>query len=382
MNVRIILILALSFMSCHEKPSVLYQAADYLWSQQAADGGWHSQKHGIMKDGQAHTPFVLFALLQVPDIIYPTPEDKVQKALAYIRRNTNESGALGLSNPHILEYPNYATSYALRVLVQNNDPADRELIRRMAGYLHAQQFDEDRGIPPYHSAYGSWGFGETNLSPGTTGHVDISHTRKILEALNEAGLNDSVGFAKASGFLALLQNFRSPESERSQAVNQTAGIPDDGGFYITPVIPTANKGGWEPDIRDGFRYRSYATATCDGILALLATGAESDDPRVVAALNWLERHPELAYPDGIPKDHPGQWRSAMVLYHLWVRSEVYHRLDQKGNWKEEIPETMNRFSFQQGGFSNPLGAANKEDDPLLATAMAVMTMVNCGYVGR
>ena len=382
MNVRIILILALSFMSCHEKPSVLYQAVDYLWSQQAEDGGWHSQKHGIMKDGQAHTPFVLFALLQVPEIIYPTPEKKVQKALAFIRRNTNESGVLGLNNPNILEYPNYATSYALRVLIEHNDPADKELIRRMEGYLHAQQFDEDRGIPSHHPAYGSWGFGEINLSPGTTGHVDISHTRKVLEALLESGIRDSIAFVHASEFLGLLQNTQVQNSVQIPIVNRTAEIPFDGGFYITPVIPTANKGGWEKDISNGFTYRSYATATCDGILALLATGASEDDPRVVAALQWLERHSELDYPEGIPENHPGQWRNAMVLYHLWVRSEVYHHLDQPGNWKEEIPKVLNRFSYQQRGFSNPLGAANKEDDPLLATAMAVMTMVNCGYVSR
>ena len=43
----------------------LAKAAGYLWKQQAADGGWHSHTYGLLRSGQALTPFVLGALLEV-----------------------------------------------------------------------------------------------------------------------------------------------------------------------------------------------------------------------------------------------------------------------------------------------------------------------------
>ncbi len=119
-NLVFVFLLNLSILylfSC-QKPILqtpLTKAVNYLWSQQAKDGGWHSPKHGIMKTGQAHTPFILFALLQVPERVFPTSPDKVKNGLIFIRNHIDETGALGFVNPYVMEYPNYATSYALRV---------------------------------------------------------------------------------------------------------------------------------------------------------------------------------------------------------------------------------------------------------------------------
>src|SRR5678815_5141018 len=51
----------------------LAAASKYLWSQQADDGGWHSHTYGLLRSGQSLTPFVLDALLQVPEGIYQPP---------------------------------------------------------------------------------------------------------------------------------------------------------------------------------------------------------------------------------------------------------------------------------------------------------------------
>src|SRR6478672_238308 len=57
--------------------------------------------------------------------------------------------------------------------------------------------------------------------------------------------------------------------------------PFDGGFYFSPIVLTANKGREERDKRGMYYYRSYATATCDGLLALLACGVPRSDERVM-----------------------------------------------------------------------------------------------------
>ncbi|MDX1439609.1 MAG: prenyltransferase/squalene oxidase repeat-containing protein, partial [Rubricoccaceae bacterium] len=143
-RVSFVLLIALSFAGCDRaEPSPqdrLALAAQYLWNQQAEDGGWHSGVHGILRGGQAWTPFVLNALLQVPEDIYSPPEGGIERGLEFIRDRVNDDGALGLADPVVLEYPNYATAYALMVLAEHGAERDTALIRRMSSYLASQQF--------------------------------------------------------------------------------------------------------------------------------------------------------------------------------------------------------------------------------------------------
>lgn len=374
------------FFSCRETAEVntpLQQAVHYLWSRQGPDGGWHSPAHGIMKGGEAHTPFVLFALLQIPESIYPVPHRKKQKALDFIRSHMNAEGVIGLSDPEIPEYPNYATAYALRVLVLNSDAEDAGIIKKMQTYLAGQQFSEPRGIEKNHPAYGAWGFGEPDIRPGTTGHLDISHTRKVLQALRASGYAESSAYKKALRFLGVLQKDSLPQPNplryNSVLPPEEKPVVSDGGFYISPVVYSANKGGIIAETESSPAcFRSYATATCDGLLALLACDPDLENPAIQKARIWLEAHPALAYDSGIPADNPEQWQTVLIIYHLWVRSEVYKALNWQGTWQQEIWQILSSYQRSDGSFANPDGARNKEDDPLLATAMAVMVWENAG----
>jgi hypothetical protein len=122
-------------------------------------------------------------------------------------------------------------------------------------------------------------------------------------------------------------------------------------------------------------YPSYATTTCDGVLALLAAGVARNDERVAAAANWLARHTDLSRVGGIPPN-PSQWEHVMFYYHLMVRSEAYRALEVEGLWAQELVSLLAERQRPDGSFSNPLGAPNKEDDPLLATAMVIGTLLN------
>src|SRR5579862_5479712 len=94
------LFLVLSQLAC-VRVSPVKRGAEYLWQQQAADGGWHSHTYGLLRSGQSLTPFVLKALLQVHPELYPPPAAKVDRALAFIRTHTQPDGALGLAEPDI-----------------------------------------------------------------------------------------------------------------------------------------------------------------------------------------------------------------------------------------------------------------------------------------
>ena len=353
--------------------TILTKACQFLWEKQSKDGGWHSETHGLLKGGQAWTPFILFALMDIPNGIYQRPEKKVDKALDFIRKHINREGALGLADPDVLEYPNYATAYALRILIKQGNDADKPLIAMMKNYLVQQQFVEHRGISEQDLVYGGWGFGETNLLKGQSGHIDLSHTRRILQALKETGHSDSGTYKKAKVFLRLLQ--KHPLETRKQPLvtqGEKVQVDYDGGFYFSPNILDANKAGSE----NQSYFRSYATATCDGVLALLAAGYRRDDEPVQAAIQWLENRPDLSHPQGIPKNDPEQWHKVIFYYHLSVRSEVYQILDWQDNWRGRIIDLLSQKQQENGSFFNPYGAPNKEDDPLLATAMVVSIIEN------
>ncbi len=357
---------------------ILRKSCQYLWSQQGEDGGWHSQKHGLMKGGQSYTPFILLALMEVPDSIYEKPKDKIEKALDFIRTNTNKEGILGLADKMVLEYPNYSTAYALRVLLRYGNDGDKILIDKMKKYLIEQQFDEDRGINPKELSYGGWGFGETKLAKGEVGHIDLSHTRRILQALREAGHQDKETYKKALTYLSILQ--KNPADKRRQPLIDTTKnkkVPFDGGFYYSSVLLSANKAHQEPETAEYQAYfRSYATATSDGLLSLLASGEKKESESVQSALKWLLKYNNLNYPEGIPTDEENGWNLVMVFYHVAVRSEVYQLLQPQGNWKGDMIAFLQKRQREDGSFSNPDGARNKEDDPFLATTFAVMIANN------
>jgi len=359
-------------------------AADWLWRQQAGpdaseNGGWPSRTYGLLKSGQAYTPFVLNTLLRLPEDVAPRPAGAVDRGLDFVRRHLNDDGVLGVSDPDILEYPNYATSDALRLLVQHGDPDDAERIRRMTHHLLAQQFNEQSGFQPDHPAYGSWGFGGPR-SPATPGHVDLAHTRRVLEALAFAHIDDPETFRRAETFLHLVQKHPAAIAEQPAITpfnqDEILPVPFDGGFYFSPVVLTANKG---REDTSGLRpyFRSYASATCDGVLALLAAGVSPNDPRVTAAAGWLEQHPRLDEPEGIPADYPEPWGKAIRYYHLAVRASVYRRLDWPGEWRAEIVGLLGEWQRDDGSFVNMESHLMKEDDPLLATTLALSALAEC-----
>ena len=79
----------------------LSAAAEYLWSMQGEDGGWHSPQYGVLRSGQALTPFVLDALLAVPESTFARPQGGVDRALAFIVAHVDEAGCIGRNDPEV-----------------------------------------------------------------------------------------------------------------------------------------------------------------------------------------------------------------------------------------------------------------------------------------
>ncbi len=387
--IRSFLILWL-FLSCaithaveHRTPAeALAKAQEYLWSQQHEDGSWRSEQYAVMRSGQALTPFVLHTLLESNDSLTGEQIKASLRSIKFMLDHLDREGALGKADPDIVEYPVYSTAYAVLALEQWLDLEQRlsrtewTSIDLMQGFLKRAQFTRYNGFTTEMPAYGGWGFDAPHES-GKPGHMDLAHTRRAMMATSLSRrflvMSDSSIGGQAQRFLSVVQ--KRPETLSIQpvpeGVERPKQIPFDGGFYFSPVVLQANKGRLE---KDGNYWRSYATATCDGILALLAAGVPKDDERVTAAAKWLREHTNLDYPQGIPTDYPEPWGDALKFYHFAVRAEVYDALDFSDEEKRALAEKVAALQRADGSFVNTKSPLMKEDEPLLATALAVVAL--------
>lgn len=301
------------------------KAAKFLWSKQGPDGGWHSETYGLLKSGQSLTPFILLALLDAPD----APKDAVDRAFKFLRANTNAQGEVGRSDPTLEDYPNFATSLALRALKRAGKPVDL-----LAAALRAQQFGEENGWRRDDPAFGGWGMGGPVRRPPHAGHVDLCMTRHVLQAVGDPS-------GRAKKYLERCRN-------------------GDGGYMFSPVVLDANKAGVG---------KSYGTATADAILSLLAL----EEP-VAAPLEWLTKHHRT---DGVPGFEEGsKWRDGMLYYYLAASAQAFQatRSGPTG-WQEDMIRSLIGRQRDDGSFRNA-SFLMKEDDPLIATTLALLALTS------
>ena len=347
-----------------------------MWEQQSADGGWHSQTHAVLRDGKVLTPYILFYLLQLPKEEFNSQQESIDKAVEFIV--SNMSAAINEDSTTLIDYPNYSAAYALRVLHKlDRDTALQHII---ANYLLEQQFLEHRGFNADSLAYGAWGYGEPDLKLGEHGHADVSHTRRIVQALVEGGYigkraEKAEKAEKAETceeiLLFLKGAQRSQEDHRLyEGCISRSVLPYDGGFVSSVVTLETNKS--QPVFIEGggYHYPSYATATCDGLLAMDALGMK-DTPQYNDAVNWLKKNIHYSTIDGLSVNDPEQWTYVMHYYHLAVRSEAMSIIDRQGTWRDSISTMLIKEQLPGGYYLNPLGGVNKEDDPLMATIFCI-----------
>ena len=334
----------------------LARAVDFLWSAQASDGGWHSKTYGLLRSGQSLTPFVLHALLRVPEGVHPLPRERVDRALAFILGNTKSNGAVGMTDPDIPDYPNYATALSVSALCLARRDGWQARIAPMIAYLRSQQFTQRNGWQPKDPAYGAWGMGGEVRTPPGTGHVDLSMTRHVLDALHAAGVPfDDPALQAARIFVPRCQN-------------------PDGGFFFSTTEFDTNKAG-----QAGKQYRSYGTACADGVLALAASGHALDSPRVTAASRWLSRnHRGMSVP-GFEGPAYDRWPRGLAFYYAAASSAAFRTLGPFPGLA--IVQELEQTQRADGSWSNQENLV-KEDDPLIATPFAVHALSTLSKIAQ
>ena len=390
----------------------------WLASKQSSDGAWRSETYGLLKSGQSMTPFTLYALTQLANSKsqIPISNKRLNDGLRFLLDQINPDGSVGMRG--IPDYPTYSTALALIVLTRLKPDNWQNQAKLLLGYLKSQQLIDNWGWSESDNQYGGWGIGGWIKKPAdpmpeviknlVIERVDMSHTVFVLEALKSINLEETVPhgtvatkspLVKALVFVKRCQNF---------SEDTLPGGPKlfDGGFIFAPEAILGNKAGPAEKATDGFNhYRSYGSMTADGVRALLFCGLDKDHPRVKAGIKWLVDNFRVDATPGFSSEPQPPWAQGVVFYYYWSLARLLNELDiavlerdsghayggsvhhggcaegitegtDRLEWAEQIAVKLIQVQRVDGSWVNPVGLM-KEDDPLISTNFALMTLHYC-----
>ncbi|QDT12856.1 prenyltransferase/squalene oxidase repeat-containing protein [Planctomycetes bacterium K23_9] len=320
---------------------------------QAPDGSFSSET------GVAVTALCVRAMLEHQPKSVDTPA--IQKALKFIE--TKMQGDGGIYNNGSL-YRNYETSVAVGALIKaNKDGRFSSALKRSEAFLKEIQWDEGEGIETSDTAFGGSGYGKHK-------RPDLSNTAFTVEALKELGNDaDDESIQKALKFVLRAQNLEGQGNDTEHA--KKVG---DGGFYYTPAAGGSSQAGQD----DGGGLRSYGSMTYAGLKSMIYAGLTADDPRVQAAMTFIQKNYSL-------EDNPGMGKAGLYYYyHTFAKAfdaaKVEVLDDSEGNphpWRDEL--TLHLISQQQsdGAWVNQGSDRWMEGDRQLVTAYALLALIHC-----
>lgn len=318
------------------------QAPDGSYSKFAGPGVTAVVTTGLMRNGR-------------------TPRDPlVAKSLKFLEGFVQPTG--GIHAPDSL-YQNYETCLALVCFVEaNRDGRYDKLIKNADRFLKGEQWDERKGADPTNPSYGGAGYGKHK-------RPDLSNTQFLVEALRAAGNGaDDPALQKALVFISRCQNL---ESEFN-ATGLAAKNPD-GGFYYTAAAGGESQAGKTPN--GGLR--SYGSMTYAGLKSMIYAGVGPDDPRVKAAVAWIQKFYTLG-------ENPGIGDSGLYYYyHTFAKAldamgqdMVADETGKRHDWRSELLHELVRRQRPDGSWIN----ANSrwlEGDAALVTGYALLSLSYC-----
>ncbi len=359
-------------------------AARQLVALRRPDGLWpHYQDPA--RPSVAVSALVLYALSRAGEDLPPGAGAILEQARAQLVSLRGLDG--GLEDPaQLVPHRVYASALLLLALDPERDGEGR---RELAEWLaRAQVQEEPHGYDPIDPRYGGWSYYDDHRSAAL--RTDVSTARFALVALDAAGVaKDAPVWHRAGLFLDLVQNHALVSGPHDPAHARERRLRD-GGFGFTP---TMSKAGEDPAGEDLLVYRSYGSATADGLLALLATrgidararadAALTDDPQVNAALRWLARRYALGEVPGFDPDPVG-WGGGLLFYYLAALAEGLHRAGvwtvigedaQPHTWARELVRRVGDLHGRHGRreFRSESGLMH-EDEPTVAAAFALLAL--------
>jgi len=341
-----------------ESQQTIKKGNQYLLSQQHADGSWGDP------DLPAFTAYALKCLIMDP--AYDTksePPTAIEKGLTWlISQQKSDGGIYGKG------MATYCTASAIMSLYAADPQKYKEQIIKARGFLINQQTDWGVKGADDTEFDGGIGYG------GSYAHSDLSNTHLALEALyhTRALANDSgekkvqeLDWNAALAFVSRCQNL--------QATNKGEKVGDDGSFVY---FPGNSKAGEAVDSKTGrIALRGYGSMSYAGLLSLVYADLDASDPRVKAVTGWISDNYTL-------KENPGLGGQGLYYYyHAMAKSLVAANLMELKaktglavDWRSELAAQVVNNQREDGSWLNDTASRWMENDPILVTSYAIMTL--------
>jgi squalene-hopene/tetraprenyl-beta-curcumene cyclase len=326
----------------------------WLAQQQEADGSWRHHP--------AITALAVTALVRAK-----AQPEAVDRGLNFILTNVKSNGAIyggGESD----KYPNYSTAICSMALLAAGKPEYRQAILDARQFLLASQFDETRGVTSTNASYGGIGYGKRE-------RPDLSNMQWALEAihLTESLDNDrkqswDLHWQKAIQFLQRCQNL---PAHNDQPWAKNAGDRDLGGFIYMPGVS---------EVEDNVAHdahtplRSYGSMSYAGLKSYIYADLKRDDPRVVAAVDWLRKNYSV-------DENPALGLQGLYYYYLTLTKALTAYGDdtftdatsKPHDWRLELMKKLVSLQKFEGFWQNE---NNRwwENDPVLVTSYSLLTL--------
>ncbi|MFT5127093.1 MAG: squalene-hopene/tetraprenyl-beta-curcumene cyclase [Rhodothermales bacterium] len=310
------------------------RGAQYLRSSQTKYGGW-TQHAGVT----AMCVWALHLSDNLPDEQWLPAREKAREFI--LSHHRNEGVFRSVASDETLVYSTSACIIALRLI---DHPDDLALADQARDQLIRKQALLWAGATP--ASYGS-----AKVFPYLT------NTHWALEAVRanedpERSHAQLQFWGRATAFL-----------DRCQAMHLPEDNPDFGCFSYSPTFSVNSGEPW-----------ALGSFTAAGIKCLLYAGVPASDPRVTAALTWLERNFSV-------KDNPNAGSAGYYNY-IYMLSTLmtllqgdpvltpYPRLQ---DWRENVVEEL--LNRQRGGGEwQNTNRMWREQDANLCTAYALLAM--------
>ncbi len=348
-----------------EAALAMRSSVEWLKASQQEDGHWSTDQYPAM------TGFAISAIMRSPDMVSPDAQtpDAVKKGLDFLLKNVREDGGIYKDIPGVKGggLPNYNTAIALSAMKDARDPKLQPTIENARKFLAGLQHKGDDVWA------GGMGYDAERMRP----YSDNSNTYFAMYAMY-ATQPPEMGDAKATLDWKALRDYLS-RSQHLDSVNDAEWVDmsdaNRGGFIYHPRRTRV-----EPESEDPEKgpHPAYGAMSCVGLLGLLLSDTPRDDPQVVEAMGWLERHWSI-------DEHPRMGDKSLYYYYLTLSRalDAYGQntieVPGKGkvNWRREVTQKLLELQKidekGKGYWANDVNRW-REGDAVLTTCYAMLAL--------
>lgn len=327
---------------------VVDKAIAFLKKSQGPDGSWSAKA-----TGPGCTGLIVAGMVRAG---VSTDDPTLAKALEFLAANVQKDGGV-----YDRKLANYTTSVAVMAFSEANKGGKyNAILKNATAFLRGLQHSDADGKDPKGGGLGYDG----------KSRPDTSNTQYFVDALVAAGVpKDDPALQKALKFMTRAQNLPGKETNDQPWAARTTD-DDKGGLVYSPTDLDDPKHG-----TPNGGLRSVGAMTYAGLKSFLYAGVKKDDPRVKAAVGWIQRHYTL-------DENPGMGKAGLFYYYntfgkamTALGEDTFE--DAKGtkhDWKLELFEAIKKLQRADGSFVNAGDRTFGEADPNLATAFAILSL--------